>query len=130
MWEQNRSFCENYESFGDDLADFYCKKGISHPLSALFDAVTSSSSHSQKARLSRIRIAKSGSANAFLLSKRNGLLNELLELTVRNTSDPLSHSNCNVGAMIPGRLCQMCSLKTTKPADCIYISDINVMLFV
>ncbi|XP_072237889.1 A-type voltage-gated potassium channel KCND3-like [Leuresthes tenuis] len=35
----------------------------------------------KKARLSRIRIAKSGSANAFLLSKRNGLLNELLELT-------------------------------------------------
>uniref|UniRef100_A0A3Q3BVD8 Potassium voltage-gated channel subfamily D member 3 n=1 Tax=Haplochromis burtoni TaxID=8153 RepID=A0A3Q3BVD8_HAPBU len=36
-----------------------------------------------KARLARIRIAKSGSANAFLQSKRNGLLNELLELTIR-----------------------------------------------
>uniref|UniRef100_A0A3Q3CML6 Potassium voltage-gated channel subfamily D member 3 n=1 Tax=Haplochromis burtoni TaxID=8153 RepID=A0A3Q3CML6_HAPBU len=47
----------------------------------LSDAVTSSSSHTQKARLARIRIAKSGSANAFLQSKRNGLLNELLELT-------------------------------------------------
>ncbi|KAM8867807.1 A-type voltage-gated potassium channel KCND3-like isoform 2-T2 [Synchiropus picturatus] len=35
----------------------------------------------KKARLARIRIAKSGSANAFLLSKRNGLLNELQELT-------------------------------------------------
>ncbi|XP_040015582.1 potassium voltage-gated channel subfamily D member 3-like [Xiphias gladius] len=35
----------------------------------------------KKARLARIRIAKSGSANAFLQSKRNGLLNELLELT-------------------------------------------------
>uniref|UniRef100_A0A668SU31 BTB domain-containing protein n=1 Tax=Oreochromis aureus TaxID=47969 RepID=A0A668SU31_OREAU len=34
----------------------------------------------QKARLTRIRIAKSGSANAFLQSKRNGLLNELLDL--------------------------------------------------
>ncbi|XP_047437863.1 potassium voltage-gated channel subfamily D member 3-like isoform X2 [Mugil cephalus] len=34
-----------------------------------------------KARLARIRIAKSGSANAFIQSKRNGLLNELLELT-------------------------------------------------
>ncbi|XP_071350174.1 A-type voltage-gated potassium channel KCND3-like [Trachinotus anak] len=34
----------------------------------------------KKARLARIRIAKSGSANAFLQSKRNGLLNELLEL--------------------------------------------------
>ncbi|XP_072308686.1 A-type voltage-gated potassium channel KCND3-like isoform X2 [Eucyclogobius newberryi] len=35
----------------------------------------------KKTRLTRIRIAKSGSANAFLQSKRNGLLNELLELT-------------------------------------------------
>ncbi|XP_029989799.1 potassium voltage-gated channel subfamily D member 3-like [Sphaeramia orbicularis] len=35
----------------------------------------------KKARLARIRIAKSGSANAFLQSKRNGLINELLELT-------------------------------------------------
>ncbi|XP_022625326.1 potassium voltage-gated channel subfamily D member 3-like [Seriola dumerili] len=34
----------------------------------------------KKARLARIRIAKSGSANAFLQSKRNGVLNELLEL--------------------------------------------------
>ncbi|XP_042354135.1 potassium voltage-gated channel subfamily D member 3-like [Plectropomus leopardus] len=35
----------------------------------------------KKARLARIRISKSGSANAFLQSKHNGLLNELLELT-------------------------------------------------
>ncbi|XP_030585901.1 potassium voltage-gated channel subfamily D member 3-like isoform X1 [Archocentrus centrarchus] len=35
----------------------------------------------KKARLARIRIAKSGSASAFLQSKHNGLLNELLELT-------------------------------------------------
>ncbi|XP_041815533.1 potassium voltage-gated channel subfamily D member 3-like [Chelmon rostratus] len=35
----------------------------------------------KKARLARIRISKSGSANAFIQSKRNGLLNELLELT-------------------------------------------------
>ncbi|XP_054473551.1 potassium voltage-gated channel subfamily D member 3-like isoform X2 [Anoplopoma fimbria] len=35
----------------------------------------------KKARLARIRISKSGSANAFLHSKRNGLLNELMELT-------------------------------------------------
>lgn len=49
------------------------------------DTVTSSSSHSQKARLARIRIAKSSSANAFLQGKRNGLINELLELTVRKT---------------------------------------------
>uniref|UniRef100_A0A3P9L3Z1 Potassium voltage-gated channel subfamily D member 3 n=1 Tax=Oryzias latipes TaxID=8090 RepID=A0A3P9L3Z1_ORYLA len=35
----------------------------------------------KKTRMARIRIAKSGSANAFLQSKRNGLLSELLELT-------------------------------------------------
>ncbi|KAM6977547.1 A-type voltage-gated potassium channel KCND3-like isoform 3-T3 [Aplochiton taeniatus] len=35
----------------------------------------------QKARLARIRIAKAGSSGAFLQSKRNGVLNELLELT-------------------------------------------------
>ncbi|KAL7843363.1 hypothetical protein AOLI_G00248750, partial [Acnodon oligacanthus] len=34
-----------------------------------------------KARLARIRIAKKGSSNAYLQSKRNGLLNELLDLT-------------------------------------------------
>lgn len=36
----------------------------------------------QKARLARIRIAKMGSSNAYLQSKRNGLFNELLDLTV------------------------------------------------
>uniref|UniRef100_A0A8C4GQ61 Potassium voltage-gated channel subfamily D member 3 n=1 Tax=Dicentrarchus labrax TaxID=13489 RepID=A0A8C4GQ61_DICLA len=35
----------------------------------------------KKARLARIRISKSGSGNAFIQCKRNGLLNELLELT-------------------------------------------------
>ncbi|KAG7472177.1 hypothetical protein MATL_G00106090 [Megalops atlanticus] len=35
----------------------------------------------QKARLARIRISKTGSSSAFLHSKRNGLLNEALELT-------------------------------------------------
>ncbi|KFP16441.1 Potassium voltage-gated channel subfamily D member 3, partial [Egretta garzetta] len=35
----------------------------------------------QKARLARIRVAKTGSSNAYLHSKRNGLLNEALELT-------------------------------------------------
>ncbi|KAF7666678.1 hypothetical protein LDENG_00096910 [Lucifuga dentata] len=35
----------------------------------------------KKARLTRIRIAKTGNANAFLQSKCKGLLNELLELT-------------------------------------------------
>ncbi|XP_056130257.1 potassium voltage-gated channel subfamily D member 3-like [Lampris incognitus] len=35
----------------------------------------------KKARLARIRITKTGSSNAFLQSKRNGLLNDLLELT-------------------------------------------------
>ncbi|KAM6924641.1 A-type voltage-gated potassium channel KCND3 isoform 1-T2 [Xenentodon cancila] len=35
----------------------------------------------QKARLARIRISKTGSSNAFLHSKRNGMFNEALELT-------------------------------------------------
>ncbi|XP_035487125.1 potassium voltage-gated channel subfamily D member 3-like [Scophthalmus maximus] len=35
----------------------------------------------KKSRMARIRIAKSSSANAFLHSKRNGLIDELLELT-------------------------------------------------
>ncbi|KAK2526482.1 hypothetical protein Q9233_008252 [Columba guinea] len=35
----------------------------------------------KKARLARIRVAKTGSSNAYLQSKRNGLLNEALELT-------------------------------------------------
>ncbi|KAM4609872.1 A-type voltage-gated potassium channel KCND3 [Polymixia lowei] len=35
----------------------------------------------KKARLARIRISKTGSSNAFLHSKRNGLFNEALELT-------------------------------------------------
>lgn len=47
------------------------------------------SSHTQKARLARIRISKSSSANAFIQSKRKGLLNDLLELTVRKTPAPL-----------------------------------------
>ncbi|XP_077458539.1 A-type voltage-gated potassium channel KCND3-like isoform X1 [Stigmatopora argus] len=41
----------------------------------------------KKARMARIHLAKNGSANAFLLSKRNGLLNELLELTGANASE-------------------------------------------
>uniref|UniRef100_A0A4X1T8V9 Potassium voltage-gated channel subfamily D member 3 n=1 Tax=Sus scrofa TaxID=9823 RepID=A0A4X1T8V9_PIG len=36
----------------------------------------------KKARLARIRVAKTGSSNAYLHSKRNGLLNEALELMV------------------------------------------------
>lgn len=53
----------------------------------LFDSMTFSS-HTQKARLARIRISKSSSANAFIQSKRKGLLNDLLELTVRKTPAP------------------------------------------
>ncbi|XP_039605370.1 potassium voltage-gated channel subfamily D member 3 isoform X1 [Polypterus senegalus] len=41
----------------------------------------------QKARLARIRVAKAGSSNAFLRSKRNGLLNEALELTGSGEED-------------------------------------------
>lgn len=39
----------------------------------------------QKARLARMRISKTGSSNAFLHSKRNGMLNQALELTVRTS---------------------------------------------
>lgn len=42
----------------------------------------------QKARLARIRISKTGSSSAFLHSKRNGLFNEALEFTVRQTPEP------------------------------------------
>ncbi|XP_053320305.1 potassium voltage-gated channel subfamily D member 2 isoform X3 [Spea bombifrons] len=35
----------------------------------------------KKARLARIRVAKSGSANAFLQSKRNGLLSKMVQLS-------------------------------------------------
>ncbi|XP_057702102.1 potassium voltage-gated channel subfamily D member 3-like isoform X2 [Corythoichthys intestinalis] len=49
----------------------------------------------KKARMARIHLAKTGSANAFLLSKRNGLLNELLELTGANASEQkLPKSSC------------------------------------
>ncbi|XP_073325043.1 A-type voltage-gated potassium channel KCND3-like [Pagrus major] len=41
----------------------------------------------KKARLARIRISKSSSANAFIQSKRNGLLNELLELTAKEEDE-------------------------------------------
>lgn len=49
-------------------------------------------SPSQKARLARIRVAKTGSSNAYLHSKRNGLLNEALELTVSADKMPPSVS--------------------------------------
>uniref|UniRef100_A0A3Q3LJA5 Potassium voltage-gated channel subfamily D member 3 n=1 Tax=Mastacembelus armatus TaxID=205130 RepID=A0A3Q3LJA5_9TELE len=72
----------------------------------------------KKARLARIRIAKSGSANAFLLSKRNGLLNELLELTVRKTSDPLNTKNyqqqsgCNAHEFVDEQMYEQNCLET------------------
>ncbi|KAM6237046.1 A-type voltage-gated potassium channel KCND3 isoform 2-T2 [Porphyrio hochstetteri] len=42
----------------------------------------------KKARLARIRVAKTGSSNAYLHSKRNGLLNEALELTGSTEDEP------------------------------------------
>ncbi|XP_055365002.1 potassium voltage-gated channel subfamily D member 3-like isoform X2 [Betta splendens] len=54
----------------------------------------------KKARLARIRVAKSGSANAFLQSKRNGLLNELLELTAHEFVDEqVYEQNCLEAAL-------------------------------
>ncbi|XP_067095616.1 A-type voltage-gated potassium channel KCND3-like [Osmerus mordax] len=41
----------------------------------------------KKARLARIRIAKTGSSNAYLQTKRNGLFNEQLELTDSGQDD-------------------------------------------
>ncbi|XP_033942841.1 A-type voltage-gated potassium channel KCND3-like isoform X2 [Pseudochaenichthys georgianus] len=43
----------------------------------------------QKARLARIRIAKTGTSNAFLHSKRNGLFNEALEFTSSTEEEQL-----------------------------------------
>ncbi|XP_051270349.1 potassium voltage-gated channel subfamily D member 3-like isoform X2 [Dicentrarchus labrax] len=49
----------------------------------------------KKARLARIRISKSGSGNAFIQCKRNGLLNELLELTAHEFVDEqMYEQNC------------------------------------
>ncbi|KAG8450893.1 hypothetical protein GDO86_003238 [Hymenochirus boettgeri] len=42
----------------------------------------------KKARLARIRVAKTGSSTAYLHSKRNGLLNEGLELTGSTEDEP------------------------------------------
>lgn len=67
----------------------------------------------QKARLARIRVAKTGSSNAYLQSKRNGLLNEALELTVSaETTAP-----CTVFEQLPAPTpcslppnCSLCSV--------------------
>ncbi|KAM4582337.1 A-type voltage-gated potassium channel KCND3-like isoform 2-T3 [Fundulus diaphanus] len=49
----------------------------------------------KKTRLARIKIAKSGSANAFIQCKHNGLLNELLELTAHEFVDEqVYEQNC------------------------------------
>ncbi|CAF96481.1 unnamed protein product, partial [Tetraodon nigroviridis] len=49
----------------------------------------------KKARLARIRISKSSSANAFIQSKRRGLLNDLLELTAHEFVDEqMYEQNC------------------------------------
>ncbi|CAB1458112.1 unnamed protein product [Pleuronectes platessa] len=46
----------------------------------------------QKARLARIRISREGTSSAFLHSKRNGLFNEVLELTNSEEDQRLSKS--------------------------------------
>jgi len=61
-------------------SSWYCQHRTDH---LVCQGITSAClPSSQKARLARIRVAKTGSSNAYLHSKRNGLLNEALELTV------------------------------------------------
>lgn len=80
-------------------------------------SLTFSSHLPQKARLARIRISKSSSANAFIQSKRNGVLSELLELTVRETCAPPQPiqpaGSAGVGAVISGESLRVLSLKVT-----------------
>ncbi|MBN3313832.1 KCND2 protein, partial [Atractosteus spatula] len=49
----------------------------------------------QKARLARIRVAKSGSANAYMQSKRNGLLTDSLEQVTTDRAASLCRSSLN-----------------------------------
>ncbi|KAM9474894.1 A-type voltage-gated potassium channel KCND3 isoform 1-T2 [Clarias gariepinus] len=51
----------------------------------------------QKARLARMRISKTGGSNAFLHSKRNGMLNQALELTQLPYKMKLSHEQGSTG---------------------------------
>lgn len=67
---------------------------------------------SQKARLARIRVAKTGSSNAYLHSKRNGLLNEALELMVGAWGTWVGETEGRTGLLfLPGGI----STPTPKP---------------
>ncbi|KAM8973628.1 A-type voltage-gated potassium channel KCND2 isoform 2-T2 [Pelodytes ibericus] len=48
----------------------------------------------KKARLARIRVAKSGSANAYLQSKRNGLISELFQVTGSSEEEQALVNKC------------------------------------
>lgn len=71
---------------------------------------------SQKARLARIRVAKTGSSNAYLHSKRNGLLNEALELTVSAETTPPSTEFEKLS--IPTPLPRLPPLLSPLPPNC------------
>ncbi|XP_053481331.1 potassium voltage-gated channel subfamily D member 3 isoform X1 [Ictalurus furcatus] len=51
----------------------------------------------QKARLARMRISKTGSSNPFLHTKRNGMLNQALELTHQHYKMKLLHEQGSKG---------------------------------
>ncbi|XP_061642084.1 potassium voltage-gated channel subfamily D member 3-like isoform X3 [Phyllopteryx taeniolatus] len=75
----------------------------------------------KKARLARVRLAKSGSANAFLLSKRNGLLNELLELTAHEFVDEQLYEQNYLEAVMqrfPSRRASVSSRDAATPTCC------------
>ncbi|XP_036958133.1 potassium voltage-gated channel subfamily D member 3-like isoform X2 [Acanthopagrus latus] len=71
----------------------------------------------KKARLARIRISKSSSANAFIQSKRNGLLNELLELTAKEEDEQKLAKSISLLESQHHHLLQCLEKTTSLPLD-------------
>lgn len=92
---------------------------------------------SQKARLARIRVAKTGSSNAYLHSKRNGLLNEALELTVSAETTPPSteFEELSIPTPLPGLppllspLPPNCSLSSVAAAHTAWRSAVIMLMY-